>query len=211
MLFKFLNMSLIALWHVNALCLLIPLMWWGKVIADRFVRKSYRFTMWGILFFCAIWLAAFTNDSRNPTLYGFNSWRVYPALLNFAFQHPQGCTEFSCVPNLPAASDIDLIKSRTHEGEPVAIIDLFDWTYLIEAHRPPMLNFLPSADTFTKHQLSESLRKIQHARYLFLIKEKDKQPHFLNDDFRNALMPTFFENYEYDGEGERLVAWRRKI
>jgi hypothetical protein len=115
-----------------------------------------------------------------------------------------------CVPNLPAGSDVELIASRTQPHEQVAIVsDLYDWAYLLAAHRPPLMFFLPSADIFTRIQLEESLRRINNANYLFVPKGSNGQPDISLADFDDAVSPLLGTRFEKDGEGERLVAWKR--
>ena len=73
------------------------------------------------------------------------------------FRHLDGCIKMDCVANKHDQRDVALIRARTRPGEQVAIVgDLFDWTYLIDAHRPPMLAFLPSLVVFTQYQLDKS-------------------------------------------------------
>ena len=115
-----------------------------------------------------------------------------------------------CVPNLPAASDVELIVSRTQPHEQVAIVsDLYDWAYLLAAHRAPLMFFLPSADIFTRVQLEELLRRINKANYLFVPKGSNGQPDISLADFGNAIGPLLGTRFQKDGEGERLVAWKR--
>ena len=94
------------------------------------------------------------SESRNPGRYGLRAWANFPSLLKWSFSRPKGCVRMDCVANLPAASDVELIASRTQPGEQVAIaFDLYDWAYLLAAHRAPLMFFLPSADIFTRVQL----------------------------------------------------------
>ena len=81
------------------------------------------------------------------------------------------------------------IDSISHEaGEQVAIVsDLYDWTYLLAAHRAPLMFFLPSADIFTRVQLEELLRRINKANYLFVPKGSNGQPNISLADFDKPL------------------------
>ena len=152
------------------------------------------------------------TDRRNyPMTLAFRSWVLYPSLTSFLFwPPPKNCNSFDCVADIPAVSDIDLIKEKTKPGEPVAIIDSHDWAYLVGAHRPPLMLFIPATSIFTKYQLAESLKRLKLTPYLFLPKGKDKVFNFKHDDLKKALEATFHDDYIYDGESEHLVAWKRR-
>ena len=149
-------------------------------------------------------------EYRNPGRYGLRAWSNYPSLLKWPFSRPKGCVQMDCVADLPAASDVALIASRTQPHEQVAIaFDLHDWAYLLAAHRPPLMFFLPSADIFTREQFEESLRRINNADYLFVPKGANGEPDIWLADFSAAITPLLGTKFEKDGEGERLVAWKR--
>lgn len=221
MMAKFINMSLIGLWEMNALGLLVLLGWWGKAFITKYKSTKFsfpylRYSVPGFLiagslvYLTALYLITFTYDPRNPSTLGLGSWIHYPSLMRSIFQDKYACHDFKCVTNRPDPKDILLIKDRTRQGELVAIIDLYDWTYLVGAHRPPLMLFTPSAVTFTKQQLSESLKRLQTARYLFLPKGADiSNIAFGKDKSMTKFLRTFKYNYTLEAEGSRLVAWRR--
>jgi|GEM_PF-2856902 len=150
------------------------------------------------------------SESRNPGRYGLRAWSNFPSLLKWPFARPKGCVQMDCVANLPAASDVALIASRTQPHEQVAIVlDLYDWAYLLAAHRPPLMFFLPSAVIFTREQLEESLRRINNANYLFVPKGPSGAPDIPLADVNTVIAPLLGTKFQKDGEGERLVAWKR--
>jgi hypothetical protein len=209
MMAKFINMSIIGLWQMNSLGFFILLGWWGNV----WVLKNHplkQYLIWSIMACGAYYLLNYANDSRNPATLGLQSWVSYPSLARSILYREKGCENFECVENQAGIKDIELIQERTSPDEQVAIIDLYDWTYLIGAHRPPLMFFLPSSVIFTKRQLTESLQRLKTTRYLFLPKGKDKIFNFGHEDLKNGIAPTFTKDYVYDGEGERLIAWKRK-
>ena len=89
------------------------------------------------------------------------------------------------------------------------MLDLHDWAYLLAAQRPPLMFFLPSADIFTRAQLEESLRRINNADYLFVPKGANGEPDIWLADFSAVVTPLLGTAFKKDGEGERLVAWKR--
>jgi hypothetical protein len=216
MMAKFINMSLIAIWLMNCLGFIVVVTWWANTFALKLKHYSILAYLicWATMGYSAYSFTKHINDSRNPALLGLKSWLTYPSLAR-SFSHKQRkqivCKDLTCFSDKPSQKDIDLIKQKTKPGEQVAIIDLYDWTYLIGAHRPPLMLFIPSVDIFTKQQLTESMRRLKGAPYLFLVKGKNGAFNFNHQDIINILSPTFRKDYVYDGEGENLVAWKRKI
>jgi hypothetical protein len=150
------------------------------------------------------------SESRNPGGYGLTAWTHYPSLLKWPFARPTGCVQMDCVANLPAASDVALIASRTRPHEQVAIVlDEYDWAYLLAAHRPPLVFFLPSAFIFTREQFEETLHRINNVDYLFVTKGSNGESNIERADFRTVIAPLLGTAFQKDGEGERLVAWKR--
>jgi hypothetical protein len=216
---KFINMSIVAVWQVNALSFLVVLGWWAVVAARAAPRRlevsrqliPARGMAITIMLVLAVALAVTSRDQRNPSVYGLRSWARYPSIIMRPFQRLDGCTEMSCVANRPNERDVALIRDRTQPGQPVAIVgDLFDWTYLINAHRPPLMTFLPSVVIFTKHQLDESWKRMATAEYWFVPKGADGKPRIDNVDLAPLVLPALEQDFVLDGVGDRLMAWKRK-
>jgi hypothetical protein len=234
---KYGNMSLDAVWQMSSIGPFSVLGWWCIALIRRIdpnmvVRGSYvgfprdmpqttlrgwrrrtyplRSVVAAGMIILAVAFVFSPSESRNPGRYGLRAWANFPSLLKWPFSRPKGCVRMDCVPNLPAASDVELIASRTQPHEQVAIVlDLYDWAYLLAAHRAPLMFFLPSADIFTRVQLEESLRRINNVNYLFVPKGSNGQPDIWLADFSNAVGPLLGTRFQKDGEGERLVAWKR--
>lgn len=216
---KFINMSIVGLWHVNALGFLVVFGWWAVALVGTVPKRlavskqaiPARALAITLMVVFAVALATTSSDQRNPALYGLQSWVRYPSILVYPFRRPDGCTNMSCVLNRPDARDVALIIQRTKPGEQVAIVgDLFDWTYLISAHRPPMMAFLPSAVVFTKRQLDESWKRIGGAEYWFVPKGPDGKPRIDNPDLAAVVLPALEQDFVLDEVGGRLMAWKRK-
>jgi hypothetical protein len=235
---KYGNMSLAAVWQMSSIGPLSVLGWWcvalirridpNMIVQGSYVglprdmseqetlsgwrRRAYplRSVVAAAMMILAVAFVFSPSESRNPGRYGLRAWANFPSLLKWPFSRPKGCVQMDCVPNLPAGSDVELIASRTQPHEQVAIVsDLYDWAYLLAAHRAPLMFFLPSADIFTRIQLEESLRRINNANYLFVPKGSNGQPDISLADFDDAVSPLLGTRFEKDGEGERLVAWKR--
>jgi hypothetical protein len=235
---KYGNMSLAAVWQMSSIGPLSVLGWWCVALIRRIdpnmiVQGSYvgfprdmpgqaalrgwrqrAYPLRNVVTAAMVILAAVfvfsPSESRNPGRYGLRAWANFPSLLKWPFSRPKGCVRMDCVPNLPAASDVELITSRTRPGEQVAIVsDLYDWAYLLAAHRAPLMFFLPSVDIFTRVQLEESLRRINNVNYLFVPKGSNGQPDIWLADLSAVIVPLLGTKFQKDGEGERLVAWKR--
>jgi hypothetical protein len=238
---KYTNMSLAGVWQVSSIAPLSVLGWWcvvlvrridpgisiqlyGKGRLSRDTSKPLvfrypvplRFSLRGVVAVGMILVALVflysPSEARHPGGYGLRAWVDYPSLLRRPLVRPMGCVKMDCVADRPAASDIELIASRTRPGEQVAIVvDLYDWTYLLAAHRPPLMFFVPSALTFSQNQLQESLDRINRTNYLFVPKGPNGEPFISHDNFRMAIAPLLAKNFQKDGEGERMVALKRVV
>jgi hypothetical protein len=216
---KFINMSIVAVWHVNALGFLVVLGWWTtnvvRIVPERLAWSKQTIPARAfaiafiVIFFAAV---AGTASDRHSTLLGLRSWARYPSILIYPVRRPDGCTTMSCVLNRPNAQDVALISQRTRPGEPVAIVGgLHDWTYLINAQRPPLMAFLPSATIFTQRQLDESWKRMGAAEYWFVPKGPDGKPQIDNPDLAALALPALQRDFVVDGVGDRLMAWKRKV
>jgi hypothetical protein len=219
MMAKFINMSVVAVWHVNALGFLVVLGWWAAAAAKAVPHRSVvsrqtvpvRALAAGLMIIFAIAIATTSSDRRNPALYGLQSWARYPSILAHPFRRPDGCTDMNCIPNRPDERDVNLIRQRTKPGERVAIVgNLFDWAYLIDAHRPPLMAFLPSMAIFTQRQLDDSWKRLGAAEYWFVPKGTDGKPKIDNPNLAALVLPVLERDFVVDGVGDLLVAWKRK-
>ena len=131
MMAKFINMSIVAVWQMNALGFVVVLGWWAVAAARHLPRRldvqrlgaiPVRSVMSIVMLAPAVWLVTTSGDSRNPALYGAQSWLEYPALLLAPFQSPRSCINMQCVADRPDPRDVGLIRERTQPGEQVAII-----------------------------------------------------------------------------------------
>ncbi len=222
MMAKFINMSLLGLWHMNALGFLVVLVWWGNVVAQEYSNKiisikplnlsfyGHKFTFI-VMGLCLAYLSSFASDRRNPGNLGISAWLKYPSLARSVFYRSKKCRDFRCVSDVPSQRDIELITNRTAPGEQVAIIDLYDWAYLVGAKRPPLMVFTPSSIIFTKGQLSESFKRLESKKYLFLAKGTEETGYNYNkEEITQKFRTSFNKIYEKDAEGDKLVAWKRK-
>lgn len=219
MMAKFINMSIVAVWQMNALGFVVVLGWWAVVAArhlprrldvQRFGAIPVRAVISVFMLVPAVALATTSSDRRNPALYGAQSWLNYPALLLAPFQSLPNCVNMECVTDRPDQRDVALIRERTQPGEQVAIIgDLYDWTYLVDAHRPPLMTFLPSSELFTQRQIDQSWKRMMAADYWFVPRDANGEP-AITGALSSLAMPVLQHDFVIDGIGDRLAAWKRK-
>jgi hypothetical protein len=105
-----------------------------------------------------------------------------------------------------APQDVALITRLTQPDERVALLMLQDWPTLIEARRSSKFYFIPSAVTFTKRQLTESLRDIN---LIFLPREPAATFGITEPDMVQILVPMLRNEFYLVDETQKLCAWKR--
>jgi hypothetical protein len=237
LLVKYVNQSLASVWQMSAIVLLAVLGWWCVAVLNHIdpaifrrriflheasktrdtatarpalsITTSLRSDAALAMIALALIFAYSPSEARNPGQYGLRAWSQYPSLLKRPFRRPVGCVSMDCVANLPAASDVALIASRTQPGQQVAIVvDSYDAAYLVDAHRPPLILFLPSAQIFTEGQVKNSLERLQRQDHIFTPKDADGGPFNFKNDMTRAVAPLLGTMFQKDDEGDRLIAWK---
>ena len=225
---KFINMSIVALWQVNALGLAIVMAWWAQALmlyppalAAPLVRSigwwrlPFRWISPRALasFALATLLVLFLStigDRRNPSLYAIDSYRTHPTLVNSLLGgvDPYSClsAQSGCLSTPVSQQDVALIDSLTMPKERVALLMLQDWTILLEAKRASKFQFLPSAVVFTERQMRESLRDID---LIFLPREPAEKLGITHPDMEKILSPMLRSDFKVVAETPTLLAWRR--
>ena len=174
---KYINMSIVGLWQVNAVCLLVVVAWWMRALIEQLpqqrsgsARSALRIgpkelilrrgspqseAAFGLALLLLLFLCTIT-DLRNPSLYAIPAYRTHPTVVNYVLGGPErypcgGRTGCTAVPVSPL--DVELVDRLTKPTERVALLAFQDWTTLIEARRASKFHFLPSAVLFTERQL----------------------------------------------------------
>jgi hypothetical protein len=216
MMAKYINMSIVGLWQVNSLGFLIVVAWWARALVerlpDRWIGRYFwlRFTVTAPL---AVILAAFLcviHDDRNPSVYAIMSYRTYPSLINVLLRQPvtPDCAKpiQQCLPLPVSREDIALISRLTKPSDRVAILNLYDWVYLIEAHRASKFMFLPSAVMFTERQYNESMRGLN---LIFLPREPKATLGVEHPSLVPVLDALLRKDFKVVAQGQNLLAWKR--
>jgi hypothetical protein len=228
---KFINMSIVALWQVNAVGLIIVMAWWARALLERIPSQRsgalpFAFTIWpiaqifhrgwaraaaafGLVLLLLVFLCTI-RDARNPSLYAIASYRTHPTLVNYLLGGPD---TYPCPPERTGCSstpvsveDVALIDKLTKPTDRVALLSFQDWPILIEAKRASKFHFLPSAVIFTERQLKESLRDID---LIFLPRQPADKLGVIHPDIAPILIPMLRNNFEVIAETPALLAWRR--
>jgi hypothetical protein len=159
MLVKWVNRSLDAVWHQNAMPLLIVALWWTRVwwsntaLSVQFgkVRSPMR-AIPAFLGAATLGLALlFVQDRANPHLYALRSYARYPSLLNAVLAPTSvgvGLKGWDAELTKISKADIDLIKENTGLNKRALIVSPVDWAYLAAAQYAPAAYFVPLIDAF---------------------------------------------------------------
>jgi hypothetical protein len=149
---KWVNRTLDAVWHQNALPLVIVAAWWVRQFS-RSWRPVTRTSLGAAAIVATILGLLFVQDSGNPHLYGLRSYAKYPSLLNWraaptiAWQEDfQRITE----------TEVKFIQDNTKPDERVLVVAFVDWAYLAQAHRAPKAHFLPLLVSFDERFVDPS-------------------------------------------------------
>jgi hypothetical protein len=227
---KYINMSIVGLWQVNAVCLLVVVAWWMRALIDQLPQQrsgAARFPFrigsrevtlhrgsprteaaFGLALLLLLFLCTIT-DPRNPSLYAIPAYRTHPTVVNYVLGGPErypcgGRTGCTATPVSPL--DVELVDRLTKPTERIALLAFQDWTTLIEARRASKFHFLPSAVVFTERQLRDSLRDID---LILLPRYPADTLGITNPDMAQSLLPMLRSNFKVVAETPTLLAWRR--
>jgi hypothetical protein len=196
---KWVNMSIDALWFVNGLPILAMFGWLARSLClhfeavNRAIISKLMQVVGVLIMVIFLW---FVQDPRNPSLYGLQSFRIYPSLLlRYLVDLPR--TPWPTGLEIQH-DDIELITQNSKSGEPVAIIAGHDWSYLLAARRPPKIQWLPSTTMFYFPKLFEpSLRNVE---LIFVAGDISA----MKDDFSKSVYNLLQEQYVLAGSGTHL-------
>lgn len=167
MLTKWINRSVDAEWHQNAIPLIIVICWWGHFLWSSCAARSALAKAGRAMRACAAaapLLAATifllkVNDAANPYPYGLGAYVAYPSLakaivtpshlydvLSYRDYFPSDELIGWDWPELLTGisdEDVALIRRHVPPHERALVVSLVDWAYLAEAQRPPKADFMP--------------------------------------------------------------------
>ena len=146
---KWVNMSLDALWHVNALPILAVMAWWIRAGLQHLSmrspavhsRRNVAIIQWSVLAVVLVFLG-FVQDARNPSTYALRAFLIFPNVFVETLKPvpPEKWNKAGEAAN----ADTALIQRCTNPNERVTLVDDYDWVYLLAARRTPEMSWLPS-------------------------------------------------------------------
>lgn len=152
---KWVNRTLDAVWHQNALPLVIVSAWWIRQFAVGW-QPSFRRGAGIATAVATVVALLFVQDVNNPHLYGLRSYVTYPSLLRWPFVSTPQVTwqdDFDRI----TETETKFIQEKTGPDERVLVIAFKDWAYLAQAHRAPLAYFLPFLVSFDTRFLDWSM------------------------------------------------------
>ncbi|MCK1717897.1 hypothetical protein [Bradyrhizobium sp. 141] len=152
---KWVNRTLDAVWHQNALPLVIVAAWWAHQFTAAW-RPSFKKAVGAGAAVATIAALLFVQDKINPHPYGLRSYVYYPSLLMRPFLSPSVETwqeDFSRI----TETETKFIQDNSKPGERVLVIAMMDWAYLAQAHRAPEAYFMPLMVAFDEHYVDRSM------------------------------------------------------
>ena len=225
---KYINMSIVGLWQVNAICLLVVVAWWMRAFVEQLPQQrsgSARFAFgskavtlhrgsprveatFGLALLLLLFLCTIT-DLRNPSLYAIPSYRTLPTVVNYLLggpeKHPCG-GRTGCTATAVSPLDVELVDRLTRPTERVALLAFQDWTTSSKPDGLLKFHFLPSAVVFTERQLTDLLRDID---LIFLLRHPADTLGITNPDMAKSLLPMLRSDFKLVAETPTLLAWRR--
>lgn len=152
---KWVNRTLDAVWHQNALPLVIVAAWWVHQFSSGW-RPGIRKTVGAVAMVATIIALLLVQDKYNPHPYGLRSYANYPSLLRWPFVSTSPGTwqeDFGRI----TETETKFIQENSKPGERVLVIASVDWAYLAQAHRAPKAYFMPLLVAFDEHFIGASM------------------------------------------------------
>ncbi|MFK4485888.1 hypothetical protein ABIA45_000966 [Bradyrhizobium sp. USDA 336] len=172
---KWVNRTLDAVWHQNALPLVIVSAWWIRQFSAGW-QPSFRRAAGAIAAAATILALLFVQDKNNPHLYGLRSYATYPSLLRWPFVSSPPVTWQEDLDQITEA-DAKFIQDKTRPDERVLVIALRDWAHLAQAHRAPMAYFMPFLVSFDARFLDRSMNPADRLFYDSTVERRPEYPH----------------------------------
>lgn len=171
---KWVNRTLDAVWHQNALPLAIVAAWWAHQFASKW-RPSFRRGAGAVAAVATVLALLFVQDSFNPHRYGLRSYASYPSLLKWPFvSTPPGTwqDDFDRI----TETETRFIQENSKSDERVLVIAFRDWAYLAQAHRAPKAYFMPLLVAFDDQFIGRSMDDADRLFYDSIVETRPESP-----------------------------------
>ncbi len=173
---KWVNRTLDAVWHQNALPLVIVAAWWAHQLTIEW-RPPVRRALGALSAVAAVLGLLFVQDIYNPHPYGLRSYANYPSLLNGPFIATTPGTwqeDFGRITD----TETKFIQDKTKSDERVLVIAMMDWAYLAQAHRAPEAYFMPLLVAFDAQFMDRTMNSANRLFYDDIVERRPDNPRF---------------------------------
>ncbi|TWB01413.1 hypothetical protein [Bradyrhizobium stylosanthis] len=171
---KWVNRTLDAVWHQNALPLVIVAAWWIRQFSAAW-QPRFRNAAGASVAVATVLALLFVQDRNNPHLYGLRSYANYPSLLTWPFVSPSPGTwqeDFGRI----TETETKFIQDNTKPDERVLVIAMMDWAYLAQAHRAPEAYFMPLLVSFDAQFMNRSMSAANKLFYDNIVERRPESP-----------------------------------
>ena len=205
--FKWVNMSLYAVWFSSAQLVILLAARLGKELELKLrgpfdaIGKCIPYAaLTSILTFFY-----FYQDVRMPTVYGVQSYWNYSSRFKEVLTESKQTDAETTIQEI-SDEDISLIKMNTTQQERVCLISYYDWIYLTQAQRASAFIFLPSIMTPYVSQFQASVKDPQK---IFIDQSNDSK-RLVNVDMNQMLRSNMAGKYDLKERGRDLVLYERR-
>lgn len=171
---KWVNRTLDAVWHQNALPLAIVAAWWAHQFSKSW-QPAFRRAVGAVAAAATLVALLLVQDRLNPHPYGLRSYANYPSLLSWPFVSPSPGTwqeDFGRI----TETETNFIQENSKPGERVLVIAFMDWAYLAQAHRAPKAYFMPLLASFDEHFIGPSMDDADRLFYDNIVETRPESP-----------------------------------
>ncbi len=171
---KWVNRTLDAVWHQNALPLAIVAAWWAHQFSKSW-QPAFRRAVGAVAAAATLVALLLVQDRLNPHPYGLRSYANYPSLLRWPFASPSPGTwqeDFGRI----TETETKFIQESSKPGERVLVIAFMDWAYLAQAHRAPKAYFMPLLASFDEHFIGPSMDDADRLFYDNIVETRPESP-----------------------------------
>lgn len=213
---KYNNMSLVGLWHTNAIGFIVCMAWWARQVQLSCAEAPREWPHWfgwiagraglTVASVAAMFLAT-VSDPRNPAAYALEAYWNYPSLWNTTLGSPrQPCRHLSCSAPRISSVDVALVQKYVPATQRAAIFGWHDWAYLIEAQRASWFHFLPSHAIFTQAQLAATS---ELPDFIFLPNVASTDLGITQQELARTMLPRVMTEFRRIEVGTSISVWRR--
>jgi hypothetical protein len=108
------------------------------------------------------------------------------------------------------ADDVALIREHTKPAEPAAILAMYDWLYVAEAHRPPQFSWVPVYFAHSRFQFERLGQDIHRTDQVFVQKNSLTYLKAWSPQLYQEIVPYLLAEFVRVDSSTNLDCYRRK-